>query len=128
MTVLLDFRSNPLRNRVERREFLCRPSRPKVILGSGEILHVETYDEFGGMVDGRWGEGTDLQPNDCDLVDGIKGFDVMRRSEHGDSHEPVRVDVGGDVGLIERELVGRKSPGLIRAKHIDACTFELKHY
>lgn len=58
-------------------------------------------------------KSTNLQSNDGDLVDGIERFDVMRRCEHSDSHEPVRVDIRSDVGLVERELVGRKGTGLV---------------
>lgn len=65
------------------------------------------------------GLGVTPDREESDLVDGVEGLEVVRRSESGNSHHPVDVLAFSDVGLTDRELVGSESTGLVRAENVD---------
>jgi hypothetical protein len=59
------------------------------------------------------------ESKDSDFVNGVKVLDIVRRGNSGDSHHPVDINTFSNVGLTDRELVGGKSTGLIRAENVD---------
>ena len=63
--------------------------------------------------------GVTLEGKDGNLVDGVEGLDVVRRSESGDGHHPVDVLALGDERLTDGKLVGSESTGLVRAENIN---------
>jgi hypothetical protein len=71
--------------------------------------HVEDLASLGVATDGENGN----------LVNGVERLEVVGRGESSDSHHPVDILALSDVRLAERELVGSKSTGLVRAENID---------
>ncbi|GJC90876.1 hypothetical protein ColLi_13714 [Colletotrichum liriopes] len=60
-----------------------------------------------------------LEGEDGDLVDGVKGLDVVGRGESGDGHHPVDVNTLHDEGLADGQLVGSEGTGLVGAEDVD---------
>lgn len=75
----------------------------------GPPAHVKDLASLGVAADGE----------DGDLVNGVERLQVVGRGKGGDSHHPVDILALSDVGLTERELVGSKSTGLVRAENVN---------
>ncbi|GKT88394.1 LOW QUALITY PROTEIN: hypothetical protein Ct61P_06244 [Colletotrichum tofieldiae] len=60
-----------------------------------------------------------LEGEDGDLVDGVKGLDVVGRGESGDGHHPVDVNTLHNEGLADGQLVGSEGTGLVGAEDVD---------
>jgi len=91
--------NNTLGDRIERSEFLGLP----VVL-----------ENIAGL-------GVTLESEDGDLVNGIEGLDVVRRSQSCDSHHPVDVLAFGDERLTNGKLVSGEGTGLVRTQNVDTC-------
>ena len=111
-TVLLNFRSDPLGYRVEWGEFVSNPATLKHLLRFREVLR-DVRSRYGKV------SRTDLKPNNCNFIDGVKTLDIVRGREDSNRHEPVGVDVRCDVRVIEGQLVCGKSTGLVGTKDIN---------
>ena len=103
-------------------------------LGAGErnaILHTDRSDTLGDGVERSELLGgpalcedllcawVSLEGENCDLVDGIEGLDVVRGGESRNGHHPVDIDALGDEGLADGQLIGCERTGFVRAKDVD---------
>lgn len=92
----------------------------------GDRIERDVLFGFPALLQDLASLGVALQGEDCNFVDWVQRFQIVRRCKCSTSHHPVDIFAFGNIGLADRQLIGCEGTGLIGAENIN--TLEQVNY